>query len=138
LRLDAGAAPPEPGGPAGGGPFAYSHKWRFLMIRTLAVLVLGVAVCFSLNKATAAEEGKEVTLEGKILCGKCELKESEKCATAIVVEKDGKKTTYWFDMTSSKKYHKDICQEVKEGTVKGTVKKDGEKMVVTVSDLKYK
>src|SRR5262245_1128801 len=110
------------------------------MIRSLAVLLLGIAVCAWTTRASAADEknGKEVTLEGKILCGKCELKEDKACATAILVEKDGKKTTYYFDTASHKKYHKDICQEVKAGTVKGTVKKEGEKMVVTVSDLKYK
>jgi hypothetical protein len=106
------------------------------MIRSLAVLLLGIAVCAWTTSAVAQD--KEVTLEGKILCGKCELKEDKACATAILVEKDGKKTTYYFDAASHKKWHKDICTEVKEGTVKGTVKKEGEKMVVTVTDLKYK
>lgn len=106
------------------------------MIRFLTVMLVAVAaLAFSASSAVAAEE---VTLEGKVLCGKCELKESPKCAVAIVVEKDGKKSTYWFDTASSKKYHGDVCQTVKPATIKGTVAKEGDKMIVSVTELKYK
>ena len=113
------------------------------MIRLLSVLALGVAICaFTAPKAVVAEgkdEPKVVSLEGDICCGKCELKESAKCHVTIVVKgKDGKKATYWFDAEASKKYHGDVCTEVKAGTVSGTVKKDGDKMVLTVKELKYK
>jgi len=109
------------------------------MFRFLSALTLGIAMLAYTSPAGADDkDAKEVKLEGNICCGKCELKESAKCAVTIVVEKDKKKTTYWFDADSSKKYHGDICQEVKAGTVTGTVKKDGDKMVVTVKELKYK
>jgi hypothetical protein len=118
---------------------------RFLMIRLLSVLVLGVAVCAFTAPAArtvaadkAEKDGaKEVKLEGLICCGKCELKEVEKCHVTIVAEKGGKKTTYWFDDKSSKKYHGDICQTPTKGSVTGTVKKDGDKNIITVTDLKY-
>ncbi len=105
------------------------------MIRLLSVLVLGVAVCAFTAPAVAAD--KEVKLDGTICCGKCELKESPKCHVTIVSEKGGKKTTYWFDDKSSKKYHGDICTTPTKGTVTGTVKKDGDKNIITVTDLKY-
>jgi hypothetical protein len=108
------------------------------MIRLFSVLVLGIAVCAFTAPAIAEDKPKEVKLEGNICCGKCELKESKACAVTIVTEKDGKKTTYWFDTKASKKYHGDVCQEVKAGTVTGTVKKVDEKNVITVTDLKYK
>jgi len=109
------------------------------MLRLLSVLVLGIAIVAFSSPARADEkDGKEVKLEGTIVCAKCELKISPSCAACIVVEKDNKKTTYWFDTTASKKYHPDICSETKPGTVTGTVKKDGDKMIVTVTDLKYK
>jgi hypothetical protein len=109
------------------------------MIRLLSILVVGIAVsAFTAPKAFAADEPKEVTIEGKIGCGKCDLKESAKCAVTVYTTKDGKKTVYWFDAEASKKYHGDICTETKDGTVKGTVKKDGDKMVITVKELKYK
>jgi hypothetical protein len=117
-------------------PLSGFHVLRsFQMVRLLSVLAVGVALVAFCSPARA--DDKEVKLEGKILCAKCELGVSPKCAAAIVVEKDSKKTTYWFDETSSKKYHGDICQEVKPGTVTGTVKKDGDKMIVTVTTLKY-
>jgi hypothetical protein len=31
-----------------------------------------------------------------------------------------------------------VCKEAKDGTVTGTVKKDGDKMVVTVSKVEFK
>ena len=106
------------------------------MIRLLSLLVLGVAFCAWNSPVRAADE-KEVKLEGKICCGKCELGESAKCAVTIVTEKDGKKSTYWFDDKASKKYHSDVCQEVKKGNVTGTVKKDGDKMIITITKLEY-
>jgi len=105
------------------------------MIRLLSVFAALLALVAFVTPATAADA--EVSLDGKILCGKCELKESAKCAVAMVVEKDGKKSTYWFDADSSKKYHGDVCQEVKPGKVTGTVKKEGDKMILTVKTLVY-
>ena len=45
---------------------------------------------------------------------------------------------YYFDKDSNKKYHKDICKEAKDGTVTGTVKKDGDKMVITATKVEFK
>ncbi len=106
------------------------------MVRTFIALVLGVAF-LAFNGASNAAD-KEVTLDGTVVCGKCELKKSKDCQVAFVVEKDGKKTTYWFDKDSSSKYHDDVCQETKPGKVTGTVKKDGDKMIITVTKLDYK
>ena len=58
-------------------------------------------------------------------------------ATVIVVKDNGKETVYYFDKESGKKNHKAICTEAKKGTVKGTVKKEGDKMVVTVKEIKF-
>jgi hypothetical protein len=108
------------------------------MTRLVSGLVLGVVVC-AFTAFSSAEEPKEVTIEGKVGCGKCDLKQSTKCAvTVYTTAKDGKKTVYWFDADASKKYHGDVCTETKDGTVKGTVKKEGDKMVITVKELKYK
>ncbi len=105
------------------------------MVRSLFVLILGVAFFTSSTSSFAAD--KEVTLEGTAVCGKCELKKSEKCAVAFLVKKDGKTTTYWFDKDASDKYHGDVCQETKDAKVTGTVKKDGEKMILTITKLEY-
>ena len=106
------------------------------MIRLLSVLALGVAFLAYTTPVSAAD--KEVKLDGTIQCGKCHLKVTDKCAAAIVVKgKDGKDVVYMFDTDAHKKYHDDICQEKKKGTVTGTVKKDGDKNILTVTKLEY-
>jgi hypothetical protein len=105
------------------------------MLRTTC-LIFGLGVVLALAQNALADDEK--TLEGTICCGKCELKKSAACHTVIKVKEGDKEVVYWFDDDSSKKYHKEICTETKDGTVKGKVKKDGDKMIVTVSELKFK
>ncbi|HMF11565.1 MAG TPA: DUF6370 family protein [Gemmataceae bacterium] len=100
-------------------------------------IALGFVVATCLVVVARAEEGKEETLKGTITCAKCDLKKEKQCTTVIVVKKDDKDTIYYFDKESGKKHHKAICTEAKKGTVKGTVKKEDDKMVVTVKDLKF-
>lgn len=111
------------------------------MVRMFFGLVLGVAACaftVSTYAEDKKEEAKEISLAGKITCGKCDLKKVEKCAVVIVTKgKDGKETIYWFDKDAHAKYHDDVCTAAKEGSLKGTVKKDGEKMIITVKSLEY-
>jgi hypothetical protein len=45
---------------------------------------------------------------------------------------------YYFDKESHKKHHPKVCKEPKDGVVTGTVKKEGDKMVVTVSKVEFK
>jgi hypothetical protein len=99
-------------------------------------LAIALAFVFALVAGAPAAD-KEVTLKGKITCGKCELKKDDSCATVIVVKKGDKKTVYYFDEAAHKKYHKDICKKGKAGTVKGTVSKEDGKNIVTVSSLEY-
>jgi hypothetical protein len=100
-------------------------------------VALGLVVAMFVAVAVRAEEDKEQTLKGTITCAKCDLKKEKQCATVIVVKDNGKETVYYFDKESGKKNHKAICTEAKKGTVKGTVKKEGDKMVVTVKEIKF-
>jgi hypothetical protein len=106
------------------------------MIRVLSALfAVALLVAFVGAPVVAKDEaGKEETLKGTITCGKCDLKLVDKCATVIKV---GEKV-YWFDDATSKKYHKEVCTEAKEGTVTGTVKKDGDKLIVTPTKVEFK
>jgi hypothetical protein len=108
-------------------------------MKAVASMVLGLAVALFLVVGVRADDQKEVELKGTITCAKCDLKESPTCQTVIKVKgDDGKDVVYYFDKAGGKKYHGKICQEAKEGTVKGTVdEKDGKK-VVTVSKLEWK
>ena|SRR5438093_884819 len=101
----------------------------------LAVVMLALAAVLVGGATGGAKEGKkEVKLEGKITCAKCDLKETAACATVIVANDK----TYYFDKASSKKYHGKICTTPKEGTVTGTVSKEGDKEVVTVESVEFK
>jgi len=96
----------------------------FLSVFTLAgVLVL---------PAQAAD--KEVTLKGKIMCAKCELKLKgiSKCTTCIKVKEGDKEVVYLFlDKGHKEEYHEAVCGGgEKEGTVTGVVsEKDGKKWI---------
>jgi hypothetical protein len=84
------------------------------------------------------DKGGVVTLKGKICCAKCELKEEPKCMTVIVVKEDGKDVVYYLDDKAGKKYHKEICTEAKEGTIKGKKSEKDGKKIITVTELEWK
>ena len=63
------------------------------LLFTFAALAL--VASFSSMTLAAKEAPKSVTLTGSFTCGKCELKEAKKCHNVLIVEADGKKTTYW-------------------------------------------
>ena len=108
-----------------------------MRIAALLLLGLGLAVAFLGSASAQEEKGKEVTLKGTITCAKCDLGVEKKCATVIQVKKGDESTVYYFDKTSNGKYHKDICNEAKPGSVTGKVaEKDGKK-VISVTKLKY-
>jgi hypothetical protein len=105
-----------------------------MLLSGLAVLALALA------PQVRAEEkaGKELKLSGKVTCAKCDLQKEAKCATVVVVKKGDDEKIYYFDTASNKKYHKDICQTPKDGTVTGTVSEKDGKNVVHVTKLEYK
>lgn len=88
---------------------------------------------------------KSVTLKGKITCSKCELNDTKKCHTVLLVRdpdvkpnENDRDIVYYFDEASSKKHHKDVCEQGVNGTVEGTVtEKDGTK-TITVTKLTFK
>jgi len=105
-----------------------------IFVSSLGLLALALILIAGVD---AGGEKKEVTLKGKITCAKCDLGVEKACATVIVTKKDKKEVTVYFDKESNKKYHSDICTEAKNGSVTGTVKKDGKKDVISVKELKY-
>jgi len=96
----------------------------------LIVSTLGLIMAAGLR----AEDKKEVTLKGTILCAKCALKAEgvTKCTTAIQVKEDGKDVVYYFDDKGAKEdYHEEVCGgDKKQGSVTGVVsEKDGKKFI---------
>ena len=103
----------------------------------VVVIVTGAAIAFVAVAVRGAED-KEETLKGTSTCAKCDLKKAEKCHTVIKVKEGDEEVVYWFDEASSKKHHRPICQEAKEGTVTGTVSKKDDKHIVKVSKVEFK
>jgi hypothetical protein len=106
-----------------------------MMVGLFAILALVVSVQAE-DKDKDKEKEKEKTLKGTILCGKCELKKTKECANAIRVKEDGKEVIYYFeDKGRRESYHRTICQNPKEGSVKGTIsEKDGKKYIKPAKD----
>lgn len=116
------------------------------MSRLFACL-LSVSAVLALSLSIRAEDPKKEIkpLAGKVCCAKCELKVEglTKCATVVVVKEKVKDkdedVIYWFDDDSHKKYHDDICQAAKEGTVtyEKLETKDNKKYI-KVTKIEYK
>jgi hypothetical protein len=112
---------------------------KILMLAAVSVLFSGLG----LLNLRADDKAKTVTIKGDGLCAKCGLKDKDakKCQNAVIVTKDGKKTTYYLE---SNKYfgesHKalGLCTASKDSPVKvevtGTVEKKGDKMVMTPTE----
>lgn len=94
------------------------------------------------NKATPKKgvkaAGKEVTLSGEMICGKCGLKETDKCQNVLKVADAGAETKYYLaENDASEKAHAKVCGGPSKATVKGTVSEAGGKKVLTASNVKY-
>lgn len=92
------------------------------------LLLLGAA-------STRAADAAKLTFNGEGKCAKCSLKETKTCQNAVVVEEAGKKITYLLEENElSKKFHPNLCTEVKKVKVVGTVKEvDGKKVITAAS-----
>src|SRR2546423_7602949 len=114
-----------------------------------ATLILsGIATLVVLSLATPAfgaepkegkegKEGRERTITGEGKCGKCSMKETEKCQNVIEVEgkKGGKVNYYLVDNDVSKEFHKNICKENKKVKATGTVKTVDGKREMTATKI---
>jgi len=100
-----------------------------LMLVLLALIMAGLH----------AQEKKETTLKGTILCAMCALKETPKCETAIHVKEGNKLVTYYFlDKGEGEAYHDAVCGgERKDGTVTGTVSTKEGKHYITPKKVEY-
>ena len=65
-------------------------RTSFILAGAIGLFMLALAI-----PALAEDKDKEITITGDAKCGKCALKETDKCQNVIEVEKDGKKTTYY-------------------------------------------
>ncbi len=71
------------------------------------------------------EKARERTIKGDARCGKCALKETDKCQNVMPVEnKNGKKVLFYIvESDVSKAFQRNVCKETKKATATGTNKK---------------
>lgn len=77
------------------------------------------------------------TLNGKALCGKCQLHLTETCQPVIQAEKDGKTVNYYVvknDVTKS--FKENLCKEAKMVTATGSVAEVAGKLEFTPTEIK--
>ena len=101
---------------------------------TLTLIAVGVLVT-----GLRAQEEKEVTLKGTVLCAKCALKEGKKCQTAIQVKEGDQTVTYYFhDKGMKEDYHEAVCGGArKDGTVTGKVHEHEGKKYIKPTKVEY-
>ena len=111
------------------------------MLRIALAVALGFSVITLAGMTVSAEDkekGKEVKLEGKLVCTKCKLSETEECGNALLVKgEDDKVITYYLkDKGKKESYHK--CSGEQAVTVSGKVvkEKDGDKTKMIITDAK--
>lgn len=103
------------------------------MLRFAIALALGFSIVALSGVDTTAQEKKAdkemKPLEGKMVCGKCKLGETDACSNVLIVkEKDAEVKYYLTDKGKGEKYHK--CSG--EASVKVTgkiVEKDKKKTI---------
>jgi hypothetical protein len=100
------------------------------------LLLLALATPTFAAEGEGKEKGKQVTITGEGKCGKCSLKETEKCQNVIEAKEDGKTVKYYLaDNKESKEFHHEVCKESKKVKATGTVKEVDGKKVLTAKKI---
>jgi len=106
------------------------------MKKYIITLLAGLAIAGT-TTLVQADDSKETTLTGNMVCGKCTLHETATCQNVIQVEKDGKTVKYYLAKNDvSDAMHEDICHgDSKKVTATGTVTEKDGKEIMTVTKL---
>jgi hypothetical protein len=115
------------------------------------MLLVGLAVALlvlATAEAGGDKGGKEKTIKGLVCCAKCNFKAVKKanpdaekpdvCQTIIIAKGKKGAVIYFFDAEGHKKHHGKICTTPTLGEVTGTISKEGDKRIITVTDVKLK
>ena len=105
-------------------------------MKKLATVSLALFIASVLAGSVVAGE-KTVTLEGKLVCAKCILKEEglDKCQNVLVVETDGEKTHYYLAENEANKEFGDVCEAAKQARVTGSVSEKDGKMWIAATEI---
>jgi Family of unknown function (DUF6370) len=104
---------------------------------TTLIATLFLAISTSCLMADT-DASKEVTITGKMVCGKCTLHITKECQDVVQVEKDGKTVNYFLvNNKLSKDAHDPICDpgNSEKVTVTGTVEEKDGKEIMTPTKI---
>ena len=104
----------------------------FLALAGMVAFLMVPAFAQDKKDEKKADDKKEVKLEGDMVCGKCKLKETDKCSNVVQVKEGDKTVSYYLvDDGAKASYHADCCQKTAKVKVTGgkVVEKDGKKML---------
>lgn len=97
-------------------------------MKKLAVLTVALLAFALLGGVLAGEKGKEVTVEGTVMCAMCTLKEADwtECQNVIQVKKGGETVNLYIVKNDVAGEFGHVCTGTKDATVTGTISdKDG-------------
>ena len=120
-------------------------------MKALSALLGLVVACVLVagTQADNAKEGKKVTKEGKIYCGKCSIdavqqadpkaEKTSKCSNVLQVKEGDKLVNYYLkDKGNKAAYHKCAPGSSVEATVTGTLTVEEGKKYITPTEVKVK
>jgi len=101
----------------------------------VASFALAIALCASVS--LRAEEKKEVTLKGQVVCA-CELGQGQACHAVVLVKDGDTEVTYYFRDAGKDTYHESVCGHGRrDATVTGLVAEENGKKWITPSKVEY-
>ncbi len=97
----------------------------------------GLAMALCLTVALRAEDKKEVTLKGQVVCA-CELGQGQACHAVIQVKEGDMEVTYYLRDEGKSTYHDSVCGHGRrDATVTGVVADENGKKWITPSKVEY-
>ena len=105
-------------------------------MKTALSITTGLVLLGSFPSSTVGDLVFAKTIQGESLCARCELKETEKCQTAIRVQEDKRQVVYYAeDNRVSRDFQAKVCESVKPVTATGTVRERGGKLLITLKEI---
>jgi hypothetical protein len=99
---------------------------------------VSLVLLFTAALAGPVAAGEEtVTLEGKMVCAKCNLKEEglKKCQNVLVVEVNDERAHYYLAKNEANKEFGDVCLAEKQARVTGSVSEKDGKMWIAATEI---
>jgi hypothetical protein len=103
-------------------------------MKKLVVLGIAIALCAALG-APAIADGKEVTLEGKVLCAKCSLSKQKECQNVLVVGDEDEVEYFYLRKNDTYNDMGEVCEGSVRIRVTGTIEQEEDRNYLLASEI---